>query len=103
MPPAKREQADALRDAVINLHRTPEFQVGDVVEWRPGMRNRRLPKTGFVAVISEIFAEPIVNPEKEVSSPYFQEKMHGKIALMDEDGDILEYAADFTRFKKAVI
>jgi len=77
------------------------FRVGDLVMWKDGMRNRRLPAYGQVVIVSAVFDSVRYGPEKSSGSPYFREPETIKIAFVDDDdGEFVEYCMDKQRFRQ---
>lgn len=94
-------RAQALSEALARYLTSHDFAVGDVVVWKPGIKNLMWPRYGEPAVIAEVFSEPNMRmPVDEPSSPLFMAPMHGRIAICHpDDGTLLAYAVDFNRFE----
>jgi len=76
------------------------FKVGDLVTWKPGMRNRRLPAYDQVVIVSAVIEGNRFGPEKSSGSPYFREPESMKVAFIDEsDGEFVEFCMDKQRFR----
>ena len=75
------------------------FKVGDLVTWKPGMRNRKCPRYDQVVIVSAVFDFVAYNPEKSSGSPYFREPQTMKIAFVDEDSEFVEFCVDGQRFE----
>jgi len=96
----KLEQAESLISSFRKYDETTRFRVGDIVSWKPGMRNRRLPRYEDIAIVSEVTAAGRFGPEQSSGSPYFREPESIKIALIDEDdGEFVEFYMDRQRFR----
>jgi len=101
---AERERLNAA-ERLVTFQRSyaepSRFCVGDLVMWKNGMRNRRLPKYGQVVIVSAVFDCVMYNAEKSSGSPYFREPETIKIAFVDEDdGEFVEFCMDSQRFRK---
>jgi len=102
---ADREKLSSA-ERLVNLQRSYEqqtrFNVGDLVMWKDGMRNRRLPAYGQVVIVSAVFDGVQYSAEKSSGSPYFREPETIKIASIDEDdGEFVEFCMDQQRFRLA--
>lgn len=75
------------------------FRVGDVVEWKKGLKNVKIPDYGEDAVVMEAFDTPILNPEPSAGSSYFRESLDVKLAVRDCDGELIFFHFDSRRFK----
>jgi len=100
---AEREKL-ATAERLVTLERSYEevnrFKVGDLVTWKPGMRNRRIPKYDEIAIVSAVIEGGRVGPEKSSGSPYFREPETIKVALVDDsDGEFVEFCMDKQRFR----
>lgn len=89
------------RYAVLN--QTHRFKPGDLVCWKPGMKNRRVPAYGTPAVVLEVLEEPIPDSETESGSTYFREPLSLVLGLFwDRDqgrGDFVAFHFDGRRFE----
>lgn len=72
------------------------FQPGELVIWKPGLKNKRLP--GLFVVV-EVLDQPIIDPEKSAGSTYFREPLDIKVATFDKDGDLIEVHLDSRRLE----
>ena len=86
-----------LRDAMEERH---AFKPGDLVEWKPGLRNKRWPCVGQPSVVVGIMAEPILDHTVEAGSNYFREPLDLVIGYRHpSDGQFTEYHVDSRRFR----
>lgn len=89
-----------LQERMALLQQPEEFKVGDIVTWKPGLRNRKVPAYGEPMIVTEL------NPgmramDKESSSIYFQALIDMQCGLIDsDDDDFLQYRFDSTRLMK---
>jgi len=101
---AEREKLNTA-ERLVTLQRSyaepSRFRVGDLVMWKNGMRNRRLPNYGQVVIVSAVHDCVLYNAEKSAGSPYFKEPETIKIAFVDEDdGEFVEFCMDAQRYRK---
>lgn len=75
------------------------FQVGQIVRWKEGLRNKRAPRYGQPAVVVEILTKPERDKTKDSGSAYFNEPLDIVLGFLDEDGDFVTYHFDSRRFE----
>ena len=73
------------------------FQKGDLVTWKPGLRNRKMPDYGEPMVVVEVLGEPVYDQTADSGSPYFREPLTVRCLLVDEEGDALVFYYDARR------
>jgi hypothetical protein len=76
------------------------LQPGMLAQWKPGMKNRKMPEYGVPMVVVEILAEPIVDATFDSGSIYYRERLDvilGFIDGDDRDFSVLHY--DSRRFE----
>lgn len=78
-----------------------EFEAGELVQWKIGLKNRRYPKYDEPAIVMEVLDKPVLNDESTPASPYYKEELTVKIGfLIDGDNDFLVFLVDKKRLKK---
>lgn len=102
-PRSIQEKVPALKEALLTYLRPPSLQVGDIVVWKSGMKNKKRPEYNDPAIIVEVLDEPIIDKDESTASPYFREKLDVRLALLDEDSDFVFYHFDSHRFEKIEI
>lgn len=92
-----------LRERYAQLNQPHRFQPGELVCWKSGLKNRRLPAYGTPAVVLEVLDPPIPDSETESGSTYFREPLSLVIGLFwDRDpgrGDFVAFHVDGRRFE----
>ena len=91
-------QLSAIYDSYMQRH---EFKPGQIVEWKPGLRNKRLPDYGQPAVVQDVLAEPVINTAEPADSPYFREYLDLILGVLDGDGDLVFLHFDARRLQPA--
>lgn len=95
--------ASALRERFHSLTETHLFKAGDVVAWKPGLRNRLWPSYGKPAIIVEVLDTPVFDAEKDSGNPYFREPLDVALGVFIEDGphrgDFMVWHMDSRRFQ----
>lgn len=79
-----------------------EFEKGDIVSWKDGLKNRTVPEYGQPAVVVEVLESSIFSSSDENGSPFFREPLNFVIGLIDEDNEFHCFHVDKRRFKKIV-
>lgn len=92
---------DELEEKVnLFLNRQEEaIEVGDLVTWKRGLKNKKYPQEGQSAKVIEVLSTPLINDKEDSGSPYFAEKLNLVLAILDEDGELLLYHYDKRRFQ----
>jgi len=102
------EERQKLKDNIEDLRRKYELflrkddlQVGDIVAWKPGLRNRRFPIEGCAGIVTRVFPVPVRDESKnEAGSPYFNEDLTVSVGVLDNDGDFVEFTYDAQRLQR---
>ncbi|EIC22785.1 hypothetical protein [Thiorhodovibrio frisius] len=93
----------ALKERARLFAHAHRFAPGDLVTWKPGLKNRRVPRSSQPAVVLEVLSEPAFDSEKNSGSPYFREPLDLVLGLFVEDGphrgDFLNWHFDSRRFQ----
>lgn len=92
------EYKDALTSRFASLTESASLSVGDLVVWKPLLKNRVRPAYDEPAVVIEILDKPVRNTEADPSSTYFREPLDIVLGLLDDDDEILVYHFDSRRF-----
>jgi hypothetical protein len=62
------------------------FEVGDLVTWKPGLKDRPIPRYGQPAVVMDVLDPPIVDGERASGSTYFNEPIDVVLGLFMDSG-----------------
>lgn len=93
-------RAAALADALARYQKANTFKPGDLVVWKPGLRNKQAPVYGEPAIIVEVFETPLRDASEDPSSSYFREQLHGRVGIiMDDRPGLAIFHFDFNRFE----
>lgn len=81
------ETARLLKENHASYREHHIFAEGDLVVWKPGMKNRSTPEYGEPAIVHEIINE--VGTKNESGSPYFREPLTLMCGVrkVDDDGE----------------
>jgi hypothetical protein len=81
-----------------NLGQKYTFKVGDVVRWKEGLKNRKLPNEKLPAIVVEVLDNPIYDEKAEVGSTYFREPLDIVLGMIIK-GDLITFHYDSRRFE----
>jgi hypothetical protein len=88
-----------LKELCSRLHQQNEFHEGDLVRWKPGLKNRNYPDYGEPVIIVSVLDSPVFDPsELTAASPYFREPLSLIIGEV-VNKDFVEYHVDARRFE----
>ena len=91
-------KADLLASAG-QLFRPVAFKIGDLVQWKQGLKNRSFPAFGEPAIITQLLDTAVYDPsETDSCSPFFREPLNIVIAVL-QDGNLRELHADGRRYE----
>jgi hypothetical protein len=89
---------DQLFDSCHNFFETDKFEKGQLVIWKKGLKNKRLPHEKQPAVVVEVLEKPLY-AEYESGTPYFQEPLDIALAMIGEHDDFIIFYYDSRRFE----
>ena len=93
----------ALRERYQRLITPHRFAPGELVTWKPGLKNHRVPRYGQPAVVVEVLETPVHDSDKEAGSTYFREPLDVVLGLLwDTDpgrGELMTFYYDSRRFQ----
>ena len=98
LPLHAEAQAGQLRECFASISQKHQFKIGDLVQWKAGLRNKKSPGYGQPVIITEILTSPILDARDEPGSCYFREPLDFKAGEIDK-GKFLEYYMDSRRFE----
>lgn len=95
------EYSDDLRARLVLLDSKPDFERGDLVVWKEGMKNRTRPDYDEPAIVVDLLTEPVFGASDEPGSAYFREPLDLRAGVLDNDEEFVIYHFDARRFQKA--
>lgn len=72
---SKEELVALLKECQQRLTETYVFKPGDVVRWKPELRNRPNPEYNTPVVVLEVLGKPTFDHEGDSGSPYYKEPL----------------------------
>ena len=89
------------QDFVKRYHEKEEFRPGDLIVWKPGMKDSKFPAYDEPIVVLETF-EPS-RPDGKLGTPYeYQRRDIRCLVFKDTDGELLPFVYDSCKFTKYV-
>jgi hypothetical protein len=83
--------AERLRDA-LDAYRTHRvFRVGQLVRWKPGLRDRKHPPEDQPAIVVEVLETPVTDTSTDASSPYFKNIYDLRCGVLVDGGFYIYY------------
>lgn len=73
---------------------------GDIVKWKKGLKNKKVPDEEQCAVVVDIVKESNLQGDRDSGSPYYREPLDLALAVLDKNGDLVVYHYDQRRFEK---
>ena len=74
-----------LRACRLALTDVEEFSVGDIVQWKPNMRNLRFPKTDQLAIVVEVLDTPVRDAAEDPRAPYYGTYYDMIVGVLDDE------------------
>ena len=87
-----------LKTYVEKYNEAVTFKAGNIVQWKEGLKNKRLPQYDEPCVVIEVLNEPIFDKEAPLASPYYGEKLDLKLGLLGDNGEFFTFHYDKNRF-----
>lgn len=95
--------ATALKQRFECLSNAHHFKPGDIVRWKPGLRNRLYPRTDKIAIVLEVLEKPVFDRELDSDCTYFREPLDVVLGVFLDSGphrgDFLSWHFDSRRFE----
>lgn len=95
----KAAKARAMYERFMRRH---DFKPGQLVCWKPELKNRKYPAYGECGVVVKILPEPVTDTGNDSGSPYFREPLDIVLGFLDGDGDFITYHFDSRRFAPVI-
>ena len=92
----KDNMIERMKKAADAFNRISIFGPGDIVEWKPSLKNKRS-EGPFVVV--EVLREAALAETTDGGSPYFREPLDITLGHFDSDGDFMVYHYDSRRLQ----
>ncbi len=90
---------EKLKELYAKYNEKHKFKVGDIVKWKPGFKDRKLPLEGEPAIVIEILDQPIFDSQNDAGSHYFREPYDLRLGALHSDGTFVAYHYNSSRFE----
>ncbi len=88
-----------LQSLYENFNEEIEFKLGQLVVWKNGLKNRKLPHKNQPAIVVKVLDSPLYM-DKDSGTPYFQEPLDLALAVLGgKKGEFLIFYYDKRRFR----
>jgi hypothetical protein len=96
----KKERAtpQKLIQMLTLLNKDHVFQKGQLVRWKKGLKDRRIPREDEPAIVVRVLDEVIFDEQKESGSPYFKDPLDVVLGVIHE-GQFLMYHYNSHKFE----
>jgi hypothetical protein len=91
--------SSVLQQKVDSLLTTSSIKAGDVVRWKKGLKNRKLPKENVCCVVIDVLENPIIQDTRDAGTPYYREPLDLVLAMLDDNSDLILLHYDQRRFE----
>jgi hypothetical protein len=95
----KEEILGRLKRAHECLQVKHKFHLGQIVKWKEGLQNKKIPRYGDPAIVIELLKSPVVDSGENAGSPYFREELNIILGVLDPGGDFVIFHYDSRRFE----
>ena len=94
------EYIDKLKLTCQNFLRKESFEVGQIVKWKEGLRNRKFPFNNQPAIVVSVLEKPVISTDYNKSgSPFYLEPLDIILGIIVDDGVFLTFYHDSRRFE----
>lgn len=84
---SRKEKIETLEERYSAFIKHNDFKSGELVKWKPGLRNKNGFKDDDAAIVIEALKNPIFDQKHDSGSPYFKEPLDMLIAFLDPDNN----------------
>lgn len=89
-----------LKSLSLNLEIENDLKKGDLVKWKQGLKNRRIPEYNQPAIVMEVLQEPIIINHDEYGSATYREPLGIVLGIITPKNEFLIFHYDKRRFEK---
>ncbi len=92
---------EALSDALRRIAVTSNIKVGDIIAWKPGLKNKRIPCYNEPVVVIEVLDPPVFDNDKDAGSAYFRDSLDIRVGFFRKN-DFVTFHHTSSRFQQHV-
>jgi hypothetical protein len=100
-PAEGTKRSDELKERLATFLKASVFRRGQLVKWKPKLKNRKRPAYGEPAIVVDVLDTPVFDGKEEAGSAYFREPLDIILGVIDVDGDFATFHFDSRRFDSA--
>jgi len=95
----ERADDELIRKVAAFVESPVDFKPGDIVRWKKGLKNKKMPADEQPAVVINQLSKPII-VDKDSGTPYFNEPLDLVLAFTGREGELVVFYYDRRRFKR---
>ena len=95
----ERADDELIRKVASFVESPADFKPGDIVRWKRGLKNKKMPTDDQPAVVINQLSKPII-VDKDSGTPYFNEPLDLVLAFTGREGELVVFYYDRRRFKR---
>lgn len=92
-----KEKMQRLKECKDAINSKNTFKVGDIVKWKPHLKNRTMPEYGDPLIVLELLEKPLFDKDEGPDSPYFNEPLDIVLGLIADEGEFISFYYDRRR------
>ena len=94
------QAAVLLQKRFESLRKTTRFKAGELVCWKPGLKNRLLPEEGHPAIVLEVLKDAILQEQFGPETPHYREPLDIVLGILTPEGHFLQFHFDSRRLQR---
>jgi len=95
----ERADDELIRKVASFVESPVDFKPGDIVRWKRGLKNKKMPTDDQPAVVIKQLSKPII-VDQDSGTPYFNEPLDLVLAFTGREGELVVFYYDRRRFKR---
>lgn len=97
---SREDMVAKLRSLLDAFREEQQLSVGDIVQWKEGLRNRRYPRYKEPVIVVELLESPVL-AGNDAGAAHFRESLDIVLGWLDREGDLTCFHYDSRRFRKS--
>ncbi len=89
-----KEKLQLLKECKDSFNLKHSFKLGDIVKWKPYLKNRTIPDYEEPMIVLEILENPIFDKEEGPNSSYYNEPLDIILGIIDEEDEFISLHFD---------
>ena len=85
-------------DLYADMNDRQNFNKGDLVTWKPGLKNGKYPEKNYPAIVTRIYDKPLSRDDMESGSNHYREPLD-LVIMVDTGDEVSEFHVDSRRFR----